>query len=110
MRWREKQEGLSFKFLFISLFLAVLSLHCCMQAFRSGKQGLLLLRRMDSRHAGFSIWGKGLSCSMVWGIFQYQGSNWCPLLWQGDSQPLGSPKKVFLDAAAGIQHPDLLCD
>ena len=81
-----------------------------MQAFRSGKQGLLLLRRMDSRHAGFSIWGKGLSCSMVWGIFQYQGSNWCPLLWQGDSQPLGSPKKVFLDAAAGIQHPDLLCD
>ena len=95
----EKQEGLSFKFLFIYLFLAVLSLRCCTQAFRCGKKGLLLLRRMDTRHAGFSICGKGLSCSMVRGIFQYQGLNWCPLHWQGDSQLLTTrkvPRRSFL--------------
>ena len=77
----------------------MLSLRCCTQAFRCSKQGLLLLRRMDTRHAGFSICGKGLSCSMAWGIFQYQGSNWCPLHWQGDSQPLTTrkvPRRSFL--------------
>ena len=99
MRWREKQEGLSLKILFIYLFLAVPSLRCCTQAFCSCNQGLLLLQRMDSRQSGFSICGKGLSCSMVWGIFQYQGSNWCPLHWQGDSQPLTTrevPRRSFL--------------
>ena len=36
---------------------------------------------------------------MVWGIFQYQGLNWCPLHWQGDSQPLTTrevPRRSFL--------------
>ena len=41
---------------------------------------------------------RGLSCSLVYGIFSDQGSNPCPLLWQADSQPLyyqGSPLLIF---------------
>ena len=60
-----------FFFIFIYLFLAALHLRCCKQAFSScGERGysllrcvgfslqwLLLLRRMGSRHAGFSSCG-----------------------------------------------------
>ena len=105
--------------LFIYLFLAALSLHCCTRAFSScGKQGLLfiavrgllivasLLWSTGSRHlgsvvvahrpqsAGSVVVAHGFSCSEACRIFPDQSSKLCPLHWQADSQPLrheGSP-------------------
>ena len=54
----------------------------------------LLLRSTGSRRASSVIVAHGPSCSVACGIFPDQGSNPCPLHWQGDSQPLrhqGSP-------------------
>ena len=55
----------------------------------------LLLRSTCSSCAGSVVVAHGPSCSAACGIFPDQGSNWCPLHWQADSQPLchqGSPK------------------
>ena len=52
--------------------------------------------------------GHGLSCSSVCGIFLDQGSNLCPLHWQGDSYPLHhqkSPRSAFLYKAADRKSP-----
>ena len=54
----------------------------------------VLLRSTGSRRAGSVVVVHGPSCSAACGIFPDQGSNPCPLHWQGDSQPLrhqGSP-------------------
>ena len=59
----------------------------------------LLLRSTGSRCAGSVVVAHGPSCSVACGIFPDQGSNPCPLHWQGDSQPLchqGSPLACFL--------------
>ena len=59
----------------------------------------LLLQSMGSRHAGSVVVTHGPSCSAACGIPPDQGSNPCPLHWQGDSQPLrhqGSPDRYFL--------------
>ena len=82
------------------MFLAVLGLRCCTQAFSScGKQGLF-----SSCGATPRLWSVrapvgavyGLSCLAARGVFPDQRSNLCPLHWQ-DSQPLdhrGSPKDL----------------
>ena len=59
----------------------------------------LLLRSTGSRHAGSVIVAHRPSCSAACGLFPDQSSNWCPLHWQADSQPLrhqGSLCVVFL--------------
>ena len=58
----------------------------------------LLLRSTGSRRAGSVVVAHGPSCSAACGILPGQGSNPCPLHWQGDSQPLrhqGSPYHIF---------------
>ena len=91
----------------ISLFLTVLGLHCCTWTFSScSKRGYSSLRRSSFslpwllvvEHrlwSGRSVVAvHGLSCPVVCGAFQNQGSNPCPLHWQADSEPLdhqGSP-------------------
>ena len=93
-----------FKRLFIYLFLAVLGLGCCGQAFFScDRQGLLSISEDN-----FSLWWLLLfqstgcrvhgpqwlqhmgSAVVSWacGILPDQGSNVCPLHWQADSGPL----------------------
>ena len=105
-----------FKKLFISfiIYLAELSLCCCVQAFSTcsewgllsvGLWGLLLAVSVFSccRAQVLGFWAllvveHGLSCSAACGIFLDQGLNLCPLHWQVDSYPLfhqGSPA-VFL--------------
>ena len=86
--------------LFIYLFLAVLGLCCCVQAFSScSERGLLfvavrrLLIAVASLVAEHRLQGgkasvvvaHRLSCSTTCGIFPDQGSNLCPLNWQADS-------------------------
>ena len=93
----------TFKKLFISLFLALQGLRCCMWAFFScGHQELLSSWGVwASRCGDFSCSGAqaldtrasvvveyGLSCSLACGIFPDQGWNPCPLPWQADSQRL----------------------
>ena len=59
----------------------------------------LLLRGTGSRRAGSVVVAHGTRCSAACGIFPDQGSNPCPLHWQGDSQPLrhqGSPIPILL--------------
>ena len=86
-------------YLFVYLFLAVLSLRCCVRAFSScGKQRLLLVAvhrlliavaspvaEHGLQSAGSVVLAHGLSCSAACGIFSDQGSNLCPLHWQVDS-------------------------
>ena len=92
-------------FLNICLFLAVLGLHCCCQAFFSSEQrllsswsawashcsGLSYCRAQALGHASFSSWGyglqsaakevtHGLSYPAACGIFQNQGWNLCPCI------------------------------
>ena len=94
------------------LFLVVLGLGCCMQAFSScgewelllvaacgvSLQWLLFSQSTDPRHTGFSscrFWALstgsvvtlGLSWFMACGIFTNQRSNPYPLHWQADSHP-----------------------
>ena len=71
------------------LFLAVLGLPCCAQAFSSGSWA--------SHYSGFScwgawtpgvgsvVWGHGLSCPAACGIFLERGSSPSPSHWQADS-------------------------
>ena len=88
------------KIFLIYLFLAVLGLLCCKQAFSScGEWGLLSSCPAPASHCcGFSYCGAqalatwasvlvvhGLSCPMACGIFLDQGLNLCPLYWQVDS-------------------------
>ena len=92
--------------------MAALDLRFCTRAFSScGERGPLLIavrgpltiaaslvaeHRLQTRR--LNICG-GPSCSEACGIFPDQGSNPCPLHWQGDSQPLyhqGSPLGRFL--------------
>ena len=105
-------------------FLVVLGLPCFGRAFSWGSEwGLLLwcssfslwwlplLQSVGSRHMGRGnrsgscgwwtlehaapvVVAQGPSCPEAWGICPTQGSNPCPLHWQGDSFPLylqGSP-------------------
>ena len=78
--------------------MAVLSLRCCVQAFSScGEQGLLflvvrgLLIAVASLVVEHGLWSAGSvvvvhgPSSAACGIFPDQGSNLCPLHWQGDS-------------------------
>ena len=82
------------------LLLAVVGLHCYMQAFSScSDQGLYSSCSAWASHcSGFSCWraralecmgslvvAHGLSCPMTCGIFLDQGLNLCPLHWQEDS-------------------------
>ena len=82
------------------LFVVVLGLRCCAQAFSScSKSGLLfvaenaLLIAMAPLVSEHGLQGPGLqvvvaaelSCSEACGIFPDQGSNPCPLYWQTDS-------------------------
>ena len=83
--------------IFIYLFLAVLGLRCCTQAFSSCVRVTLHCGAWASHCGGFSCraWAlgalasvvvvHGLSCSAAGGIFPDQGSNLCPLHWQVDS-------------------------
>ena len=91
-------------------FLVALDLCRCARAFSSCSEwGLLSSYGAKVSHCGgFSCCGPwalehkgsvdmawGLSCPTAVGILLDQGSNWCPLHWQTDSQPLdqqGSPK------------------
>ena len=66
--------------------LVALGLHCSAgTSARCYEQGLLLLQSMSSRVVGSGVVAHRLSCSTVYGIFQDQGSNPCPLHWQADS-------------------------
>ena len=86
--------------LFIHLFLAVLGLRCCAQAFSRCSKGELLSFRCGDffligtaslvEHGLWSVWAQhagsvvavhGLSCPATRGIFLDQGSNLCPLHW-----------------------------
>ena len=89
------------------LFVALLGLCCCVQAFsRRGEQGLLLLAVcgllivvaslvVEHRlwvsgphwlcHVGSLVVVHGLSCSPAREILPDQGLNPCPLHWQSDS-------------------------
>ena len=93
-------EGVKCCFFLIHYFLAVLGLHCCMQAFSGcGEQGLRSSFRMRASHCdGFSccraqalimqvsvVVVYGLSCSTACEIFPNQGWNPCLLHWQADS-------------------------
>ena len=103
----------TFVYLFIYLFMTVLSLRFCARAFSScAKWGPLFIavrgpltiaaslvaeHRLQTRSS--VIVAHRPSCSVACGIFPDQGSNPCPLHWQADSQPLrhqGSPSwKLF---------------
>ena len=71
--------------------LALLGLHCYVQAFSScGEWGLLFA--VTSRVVENGLWSPGsvvvalgLSCSAACRIFPDQGANLCHLLWQADS-------------------------
>ena len=94
------------KNLFIHLFLAVLGLRCCAQAFFSCSKrcypqvavsGLLLLQSTASRARASGVVARGFSCPKARGILLNQGSNWCLLYWQADSPQLqGSPAVIVL--------------
>ena len=101
------------------VYLVVLGLCCCAQAFSScGEAGYSLVavcgliitvaslvqRRLYAlmiqqlQHAVSVAAAPGLSCSEACGIIPGQGSNPCPLHWQVDSHPLyhqGSPNPLF---------------
>ena len=47
---------------------------------------------------GSEVVAHGLSCSLACGIFPGQGLNLCPLSWQVDSYPQGSPKTASLES------------
>ena len=90
----------------IYIYLPVLGLHCCMQAFSSfGEQGHSLIELRRLLIAVASLWSTeavvvalGLRCWEACGIFPDQGLNLCPLHWQADSQPLdpqGSPGRFL---------------
>ena len=85
---------------FKKLFLAVLGLCCCVQAFPArGEWGLLSgcgvrashchglswCRAPSLGHAGSVIVAECLSCSLACGILLDRGSNPCPEHWQVDS-------------------------
>ena len=109
----------------LSLLLVTLGLRCRVQAISSCGEwellfivvhGLLiavasLLQSTGSRHMGFSSCGlravelagsvavaHGLSCSLACGIVPDKGLNLCPLSWQVDSYPQGSPKTASVDS------------
>ena len=87
------------KIQFVCLFLVVLGLDCCAQAFYScGKWGLLSSCRVQTSCSGFSCCGAQavctwasvavacrLSCPVACVIFLDQESNLHPLHWQADS-------------------------
>ena len=91
-------------FIYLSYFLAVEGLGCCVWAFSScGKRGLLcfgagashcgrllLPSRTGSGACRLSSCGSRalLSCSVAHGILLDQGSNWCSLYGEADSSPL----------------------
>ena len=98
----------------IYIFLVVLGLCCCEWTFSGFReQGLLSNCSAQAPHCGgfshFGVWafdyagsvavGHGLSCSATCGIFLDQGSNTCPLPWQGDSYltvPPGKSQKILI--------------
>ena len=103
-------------YFFNYLFLAVLGLRCCKQAFSSCREWGLLFScgAWDSLCSGFSccracaargLWSsgsvvvaRGLNCSVGCRIFLDQGSNPGPLHWHADSYPLhhqGSPSGIL---------------
>ena len=104
------------KFSFNYLFMAVLGVHCCAQAFSTCKeQGLLSghdaqaslcsgfsccrtwacrLQLLWLMGAGSVIVAQGLSCPKPCGIFLDQGLNQWFLHWQEDSWCIGTTRKV----------------
>ena len=98
----------------IYIFLVVLGLCCCEWTFSGFReQGLLSNCSAQAPHCGgfshFGVWafdcagsvavGHGLSCSATCGIFLDEGSNTCPLPWQGDSYltvPPGKSQKILI--------------
>ena len=101
---------------FIYLFLAVLGLRCCTQAFSSCcNGGCSLAGDAQASHCGGLSWGAqapgsvavahGLSCHMARGIFPKQGLNPCPLHWQGDSQPLDDQGSHLLTTMREFSKP-----
>ena len=113
-------SGPVFFFFFKCLFLAVLSLCCCAQAFSGCSEwGLLFSCGVQASHCGgfsccrahaLDTWAsvvvaQALSCSSACGIFPDQGSNPCPLHWQADSYPLyhlGSHIPIFIHLLADL--------
>ena len=91
------------------LFLAVLGLCCCLQAFSSCCEWELLSscsartycqdfacwRAQVLGCVGFRAVAYGLSCIVQYGIFPDQGSNPCPLHWQADCQPLDHQESAW---------------
>ena len=97
---------------FVYLFVALLGLHCCAQAFSGCGEGgysLVAVQRLPIVVAcsvvaprlwvlGSAVVVRGLSCCVAFGIFPGQGLNLCGLLWQTGSYLLchqGSPKELF---------------
>ena len=116
----EDQE-VFFKKIFIYLFLSLLGLRCCMQAFSSGGEqrllfpavcGLLIIVAFLVAEHGLQRTGSvammhGFSCPMAYGIFLDQESNLCLLHWQANSLPRGhqgSPEnqEIFKEITAGF--------
>ena len=111
-------------FTFIYLLLSALGLHTVRAVFSCGAWGLLSscgcsllmavalsLWSTGSRARGLSsccTWAQQLCCAdSVCGIFQDQGSNWCPLHCKVDSQPLdhqGSPWNLVLALIYILHH------
>ena len=96
-RWVARWLPVWFFFISVYLFVAALSLCCCLCAFsRCGEWGcslwcagfsqrcLLLLRSSGSRCAGSVVVVHRFSCPVACGIFLGQGCNLCPLHWQVD--------------------------
>ena len=98
----------------IYLFLALLSLHWCVQAFSSCDEwGLLSNWGEQASHFGHfccEAWAlgragsvtvaHGLSCPLTCGIFLDEGLNLCLLHWQVYSSPLdhlGNPYNLFFE-------------
>ena len=78
----------------IFLFLAMLGLCCCLQAFSSCEsrgcslvavQWLPLSWSTGSRHRASVVVACGLSCRVACGLFPDQGGHLGPLHWQADS-------------------------
>ena len=86
----------------MSLFLAVLGLHCCMQAVSScGQWERLSSCAQLLTEVAPLVTQHTFRCSMACGIFPDQGSNLYPLHWQADSHPLshqGSPMLLVFTA------------
>ena len=87
-------QGFFNYYYFIYLFLTVLGLHCCLQAFSGcsehGAQvshcsGFSYFGAQALGRAGPIVGAHGHRCRTACGIFPEQGSNPCPLRWQGDS-------------------------